>query len=524
MTAELSRSLKWRHVAIESDRAQANEGARVVCVSLVVTGLISCVIGLVWTVSFMTNDDTNMAAFASGDYTGHPSAHLVFVSAPLGVLLAALHDVVQRVPWYALMLISIGVCSTGSLVAIAYLRRDQIRTRGQLAVVVLFIVLLPVLVLRPSFTVAAIVLCTTGIIAVAAAARSERHARLLICFGSIVLGIGAMVRFDSFMGVVAAFLPFIAVAGVSIGWRRLLIAIAIASGLLAVSSLSDHALNSSPEWSAYMKFNQVRGELSQSIDFERAMADPTDPAVAKLLADIGWTVDDVVLFNSWLFYDPKVYSTDHLSKVVSLVSGASYNAPLSDSVLLVFRSQRPLWILSVSLGVAAAARRRWRNWVLMLVQLAWCAAVFSYIAASQRFPDRISIPFYLALGIVLTLGMPLLLHERNPEQHLPTDRRQVLPALVAVACVLVTFHDFSDGFTPWQISGTNQVAITQYHKQLDGLKQRRSRRTILMPRLGAENRGYRCLGNNIRLPVEQGAVHRLANRWSELCSTSIRIG
>ena len=367
------------------------------------------------------------------------------------------------------MLISIGVCSTGSLVAIAYLRRDQIRTRGQLAFVVLSIVLLPVLVLRPSFTVAAIVLCTTGIIAVAAAARSERHARLLICFGSIVLGIGAMVRFDSFMGVVAAFLPFIAVAGVSIGWRRLLIAIAIVSGLLAVTSLSDHALNSSPEWSAYMKFNQVRGELSQSIDFERAMADPTDPAVAKLLADIGWTVDDVVLFNSWLFYDPKVYSTDHLSKVVSLVSGTSYNAPLSDSVLLVFRSQRPLWILSVSLGVAAAARRRWRNWVLILVQLAWCAAVFSYIAASQRFPDRISIPFYLALGIVLTLGMPLLLHERNPEQHVPTDRRQVLPALVAVACVLVTFHDFSDGFTPWQISRTNQVAITQYHKQLDGL-------------------------------------------------------
>jgi hypothetical protein len=107
----------------------------------------------------------------------------------------------------------------------------------------------------------------------------------------------------------------------------------------------------------------------------------------------------------------------------------------------------------------------------MLVQLTWCAAVFSYIAASQRFPDRISIPFYLALGVALTLGLPVLLNERASDEHRPVEWRRVGPAVVLAVCVLVAFNLFSDGYAPWQISHANQAAITQYHDQLEALKQ-----------------------------------------------------
>ena len=457
-------------MGIESRQAPAHGAARVVRISFLIVCLMSGAIGLLWTVTFMTNDDTNMAAFASGDYTGHPSAHLVFVSAPLGLLLAALHSVVQGVPWYALMLISIDICSASVLVAIAYARRNQLGERGQLAVIVLALVGLPIVLLRPSFTVAAIVLCTTGIIMLAAAVRSASHARLLIQFGSICVGIGAMVRFDSFMGVVAVFLPFIAIVGRSLGWRRSLTALAIVTALLAVSSLSDRVLNSSSDWSSYIKFNEVRGQLSESTDFQRAMAHPTDPSVAKVLRDIKWSDDDVVLFNSWLFYDQTVYSTAHLSELTSLVSGTSYNAPISDSALLVLRSQRPLWVLVVSLGIAAAGNRQWRNWVLMLVQLSWCAAVFSFIAASQRFPDRISIPLYLALGIVLILGVPIASNSPGARSRGPLNRKSAALGALLVGSVLVGFHLAADGYAPWDVSRANQAAIAAYRDQREVLK------------------------------------------------------
>jgi hypothetical protein len=107
----------------------------------------------------------------------------------------------------------------------------------------------------------------------------------------------------------------------------------------------------------------------------------------------------------------------------------------------------------------------------MLVQLTWCVAVFSYIASSQRFPDRISIPLYLALGIILTLGFPLVLNERSLEQRWPLTRRHVAACVLLVACVVVMFNLLSDGYAPWQISRTNQAAISAYREQLQVLKQ-----------------------------------------------------
>jgi hypothetical protein len=394
---------------------------------------------------------------------------LVFVGAPLGLVLAGLYSIARPVPWYGLMIISTSVCSVASLLAIAYVRRDQLRERGQIAVMVLLVVFLPVLLLRPTFTVAGIVVCMTGIIMVATAIRSRTHAKMLIWFGSICVGLGAVVRFDSFVGVVAVFTPFIILILCHLGWRRSVLAVIIVSAVIATSSLTDRSLNSSPAWSSYLDFNEALGPLIANSDFDRAMKDLTDPDVSKVLTNIGWNADDVALLNNWFFYDPTVYSPDHLSELGALTGRARYNAPLSDSARLVLSSHRQLWTLVVALGFAVLASRRRQVWLVVLIQLTWCVVVFSVTAASHRFPERVSIPMYMALGIVLTLGMPLVLNERMAGGA-RSPQRGPWPRIALVACLSVGFEGLSTEYTPWEISQRNRVTIAEYQEQRQDLR------------------------------------------------------
>jgi hypothetical protein len=455
---------------IESGEARVGVSALVVVLrSLLAVVAGSCVVLLLWTSMFMVNDDATMAAFASGDYTGHPSAHLVFVGALLGLVLAGLHTIAQPVPWFAYMLLSVEVCSIAFVLAIAYVRRGQLRVRGQIAVLALVVVFLPVLLLRPTFTVAAIVVCITGLVMLAAAVRSQSQSKHLLWVGSICIGLGAIIRFDSFVGVAAVFAPFVVLVAVRLGWRRSLTAVCLVSAVVIVSSATDHVLNSSSGWSSYLEFHDGLGPLIGNTAFDRAMSDQADPAVAKVLSNIGWNADDVVLLGNWFFYDRNVYSTEHLSALGSLTSGDKFNAPLSDSASLVLKSQRPLWILAVGLGVLALASRRWQVWALIATQLAWSTAVFSITAASQRFPERVSIPMYLAVGLVFTVGMPLVLNEPSPSQSSTLPLHRALTSLVAVAGVISAFYVLSDGYTPWAMSRANEVTISRYHDQLQEL-------------------------------------------------------
>lgn len=49
-----------------------------------------------------TNDDYRMMTIASGAYTGTPSADIVFMRYPIGLMLSALYSLTTQVPWYGL--------------------------------------------------------------------------------------------------------------------------------------------------------------------------------------------------------------------------------------------------------------------------------------------------------------------------------------------------------------------------------------------------------------------------------------
>ncbi|MBR3996548.1 MAG: hypothetical protein IKI97_14885, partial [Clostridia bacterium] len=49
-----------------------------------------------------TNDDFRMMTIVSGAYTGTPSADIVFMRYPIGLVLSGLYSITTLIPWYGL--------------------------------------------------------------------------------------------------------------------------------------------------------------------------------------------------------------------------------------------------------------------------------------------------------------------------------------------------------------------------------------------------------------------------------------
>ena len=69
-------------------------------VSLILVAVSAFVLLKKFDFVFSTNDDTMLRSIASGNYTGTPDAHLVYIMYPLGLLLKGLYTLFPSVPWY----------------------------------------------------------------------------------------------------------------------------------------------------------------------------------------------------------------------------------------------------------------------------------------------------------------------------------------------------------------------------------------------------------------------------------------
>ena len=143
----------------------------------------------------------------------------------------------------------------------------------------------------------------------------------------------------------------------------------------------------------------------------------------------------------------------------------------TDSALVVFRSERPLWVLALSLSaLAVVQRRRWQVWAFVVGQVMWCVAVLTFTAANQRFPDRISIPLFMAIGIVLIVGMPLLLNNPSTTAGTPVARWQSGVWVASAVCLLAGFHAFSCDYSPIKLSDDNLIRSEFYNSQLNAMR------------------------------------------------------
>lgn len=69
-------------------------------ISIILVGLSAIGITAVFGYSFSTNDDAMLRNIVSGNFTGTPEAHLIYIMYPLGFIWKGLYQIMPSIPWY----------------------------------------------------------------------------------------------------------------------------------------------------------------------------------------------------------------------------------------------------------------------------------------------------------------------------------------------------------------------------------------------------------------------------------------
>jgi hypothetical protein len=354
-------------------------------------------------------DDAAIAAMASGDYTGHPNPHLVFVNSIIGWALVGAYRLIPHAPWYTLMLYALQVV-TWAIVVLALLHR-RVPTAVRVLTIAVAVWLLPYMALGPGFTATSIVGATAGILlfAMAASRRDSLGIAGAICAG-VLVGVASLVRLNGSRGVLLAFIPVGIAIAVRAGWRRSLAAAAALLFVMGAGVLANRATYSARDgWADYMHLNAARGTLHSTPRLVPY------PGLKKTLAKIGWSRSDYTVFANWVYADPHQYQTKDVEALARAAPHSSWHLT-NDEIINGVVDWPYTLLFAATAGLAfltfALARRRAAIAVTVVAGV-WFFAVLVYTEEYYRLPERVLVPMLGSAALLIAL-LPSFLPPSTP--------------------------------------------------------------------------------------------------------------
>lgn len=418
----------------------------VLCLSAVSVLMISG--NLRFASTWGANDDVTMAAFANGDYSGGVASRLIHIHVAVGQVLAFLYSWLPRVPWYALLMRAGWAVAWSAVLFLVFSGPAHGRAIRVVLAVAAIAIGFPGGTLVVTFTSGAFAIGVAGLLLLAAAATRDRLAAGLAAgLGGAALLCSSLIRWDSFLGIVLAFLPVWAAIALRAGLRRSLVVAAVvgvaAFGLHAV----DHAVYThNDEWRTYDEFRLAHKDLIRGNRL--AASDDLTAAIRK----VGWQPADAGLLKAFVFADPDVYTTDALRTLRDAVP-AQRVSELGDVFRIAVKPYRFFaWTLLAICVVHLVRARRPLTRLWIFGSLVWLSAVLAYLTMYVRFPTRMATPFWASVVIVAAVVPDLLraneLRRRPLMEMAPATRLAIAGAtLVALFMVASNAIDRADGLS-----------------------------------------------------------------------------
>jgi hypothetical protein len=345
---------------------------------------------------YWMNDDLkiiwNVAGYPGGT---QPVPFMIYSNVILGFALAPLYALPTALNWEILFLAVINLCSIWAL--LYCLLSSPVSGTYKLIGSAVILAGEASQTLNVTYTVTAVLACLSGICLILSATRAAATRWKLKTFSGIALVVlGALIRIQMLMLVLAIFLPGILFVLRAFTARRLLAAAGLTTLLVVTSYAFDRLyVASSPEWNTYYAYNAVRQQLHDAHRLSN---------MHNQIRRVGWTPNDQELFARWFFPDISTYSVDNLQYLVDQTSGVSQDAR---STLLGFISTLTvggllpcyIFILGISLWMLSTPRPGrtvaamacvWAAALAMNLLLAWAYkdpdyVLFSTIASGVTF-------------------------------------------------------------------------------------------------------------------------------------------
>lgn len=210
-----------------------------------------------------TNDDFRMMTIVSGAYTGTPSADIVFMRYPMGLLLAGLYSITTAIPWYGLFTM---LCMfVPSCIFCYYLVKKTYEKKcvifGVLLYLLLFLLFIQKYICLPQFTL------TSAFMGVGAIAllyeMPHEHNKKHIILAALCSLLSFSVRSKTFYLLlpVIALIIFVRILRDKHSYKKYL-SWAVSTALLCGIVLGiDVVAWSRPEYKEFKEFKEVRAEV-----------------------------------------------------------------------------------------------------------------------------------------------------------------------------------------------------------------------------------------------------------------------
>ncbi len=334
---------------------------------------------------FETNDDTVMMYIADGTIFGEPSEHLVYTNVVIGKILAGLYSITTGITWYSLYLyaalaasfaVTLYLFATGPRMA----RREAIVVGSAVFVVTLYSWM------NLQFTTTAAILASAGAVLYVFGPPDDVSLKLPL-LGGLMAGVATMIRFEGALLPLAVFAPFLVVAAVSRGGRRLaafvvpVLLIAGGANLYSASVYDDSA------WTDFFEWNSHRALLHDTPRLDQ----PADDI--EVLEAVGWSVNDAEIFNRWMVFDDEVFSDDAVRTVGELTSPGFEPLRLAKTVGLSGFLQFGVCLVALLVAIVLFGSTPRRDRLLYAGMIALAGTALTYLLITAKLPGPDHAPF-----------------------------------------------------------------------------------------------------------------------------------
>ncbi len=375
-------------------------------------------------------DDYFMSTVLTGAYGSEFDPHLVFVNGALAYCLKPLYYLFPSVGWFYIF----QMCSIfGAFTLFSYSLIRQLGFRLGVPLAVLLSSVAIEFYASVSFTICAPLLAASGAILFVKGCIRERP--LWLVAGSILLVLGAMLRFQMFLLVIPflgallfwAHFPFKAVP------KKSLIAFVLCGFAIYCVNTYDDNLYKNPEYKYYKEYQYRRAFFGDGAHYDKE-------AISDELEERGMIPLDFQLLCAWNFYDTQVFSKDSLDAIIKIANRNAYvenkqrlPAAVAMGISNAFtRNMAWCWcFVCVLILLFTEKKSRLYPWV----SLALVVASYIYLLQLNRLVSHVEMGIWLYVAV---MGIPLLQRD-NAIVGVPSKISNRLPIIVSLfALVFLT--------------------------------------------------------------------------------------
>ena len=424
-------------------------------VSLLFTGVLAFVLFKRFTFILSSNDDVMLKSIASGNYTGKPDAHLIYIMYPLGLIFKILYSLGPGISWYDGFMVGLHLLC---FFLITYrmgcvFERLSNKLAGLIITFGIFTIMDVHFVVLHQYTVLAGVCAATAILWSATYDYSDKNifSRVVVIVMLLLsLWLRKQMFFLAFPLLVMAILFRIFDKNETTSERferfmDALLPIGIFAGLLIVSFVAETVAYSSPEWKTFKEYNKAR---TQVYDYNK-LPDYYDniPLYEGLdLSEGDYTVlreYDIVLLKN---VDADTFNAlanraDELKKEWE----AFYSVPrkvINETVSTIYGMNATFAGVAVSLCTFALLiffLLKDEKFAGLMVMLA-CIYEWSFVAYFtylERLPERVTHGFHVMLLCFLTAMFVIVLKKERPARQ-PSLFWQISMSVALIFIMTVT--------------------------------------------------------------------------------------